>query len=92
MSFFKITFHGQRESTYIRHNNGDQAVYAVIDAVMPSLILRNGIPASLEADGWADDQACIGDTFDGEEFIIECITEEDLREATGQEDTPTYQL
>ena len=33
-----------------------------------------------------------GDTFDGEEFIIECITEEDFREATGQEDTPTYQL
>lgn len=92
MSFFKIHFKGRRGETFVRHNNGDQRIYAVIDEVEPDLMMPNGVPASLEADGWADDQAAPGDGFSAETFTVDCITEEEFREATGQEDVPTHLL
>ena len=47
----------------------------------------------MELDGWADEQACPGDTFETEEgFTVECITEQEFRQETNQEDVPIHLL
>lgn len=93
MSFFRITFANRRPGRHVCHRNGSQRMYAEIMEIAPCAIERNDVPLALELDGWADDQACVGDVYDTDEgFSVECITEEEYREETGQEDTPTYLL
>ena len=92
MSYYKIHFQGRKAATYVCHSCGSQMIYSAIDEVEPDLVMPNGVPASIEADGWADDQAAPGDVFSAETFTIDCITEEEFRKATGQEDIPTHLL
>ena len=47
----------------------------------------------LEADGWGDDNAFPGDAFETTAgFTIHCLSEENYRRETDQEDTPTHLL
>lgn len=95
MSFFKITPTSKegREAVYIYHHIGSQAVYDAIDDLVGEKIHPGTeVPQSLEFDGWADDMAAPGDIREMEDFTIECITEEEYREATDQKDTPTAQF
>lgn len=95
MSFFKITFEKstKRRNIFVYHVRGSQRIYSEIEDIAPDATHTNGIPLTLKLDGWADDQACPGDTFDTEEgFTVECITEDQFRKDTCQQDIPTYLL
>lgn len=92
MSHFRITFRDGRRPVCVRHRSGSQNVFTVIDEAEPSFTMPNGILLSLEADGWADDQACVGDTLESGVLDVECITEEEFRRETRQEDMPAYLL
>ena len=96
MGFFKITPKpnaGQPpRPRYVHHDNGSQKVYDEVESIAGLTPHTNGIPLALEADGWADDQACIGDERDYGAFTIECISEEQFRKETDQKDTPASEL
>ena len=95
MSFFRIDFSDNKKpSRYVKHTNGSQCLYAEIEehiGLCPCPV--NDIPYALEIDGWGDDQACIGDVYETEAGLtITCISEEEFREETGQQDVPTALL
>lgn len=94
MAFFRIIFKTKRHaSVYVFHTNGSQMLYTVIEEHIglkphPS----NGIPLALEIDGWGDDQATIGDVYETDDLDVICISEEEFRNETNQEDVPTHLL
>lgn len=96
MQFFRIAFDkavNNHNDIYVAHANGSQSMYTEIEHLAPGVVCANGFPLSLELDGWADDQACEGDTFETDEgFTVECISEDTFREETRQQDVPTYLL
>ena len=96
MRFYRITFDKsvkKHNDIYVAHANGSQSMYGEIEDLVHDTPHTNGVPLALELDGWADDQACEGDTFETEEgFTVECISEETFREETCQQDVPTYLL
>lgn len=92
MSFFRIKTTAGK-TTYVNHEPGSQAVYDEIDRIVgekPHPV--TGVPQSIEFDGWADDQAYIGDVRETEDYTIECISEEEYREETGQKYVPRNKL
>ena len=40
----------------------------------------NGIPYSIEVEGWAD-LACEGEIYETRDFVVECLTEEEYEES-----------
>jgi hypothetical protein len=38
------------------------------------------VPYALELDGWADDDAFPGDVYETEDFVVECLSEEEYLE------------
>ena len=91
--FFKICSTGRKETVYVCHRNGSQNLYAAIqDLVGDTPCPVNDIPYCLEVDGWGDDQAAEGDVYEGDGFTVECISEDEYREETGQLDTPVWRL
>lgn len=91
--FAKITFSDNRRPQYAYHPRGSQVLFSEIDRLIPGAIHTNGVPLALEIDGWADDSAAEGDTFETVfGLTVESISEDEYREATGQEDVPKYLL
>ncbi len=81
MAHFKITDKVHNKVRYVEHHNGSQLLYCEIEEIVGMLPNPcNDIPYALEVDGWGDDQACIGDTYEADEFEVECITEEEFNE------------
>ena len=61
----------------LRAEDGDQALYDVVEEmVRDKKNPCNGIPYSIEVDGWGE-LATIGERYETPEFIIECISEEE---------------
>ncbi len=98
MGYFRITAKNGTKTQlhrpiHVRHNNGDQILFAVIDDIAGlAPCPANDIPYALEVDSWGDDQATVGDNYDTDLFTVECITEQEFRETTWQEDVPTALL
>lgn len=93
MAFYKITFEDNRPDIYVKHFNGDQMMFEEIQALVGDAPARNDYPLCLELDGWADDMAAPGDTYETDYgFTVECISEEEYREETGQKDVPRHLL
>lgn len=93
MTFYRILFDDNRSAAYVGHPARTQNMYCAVERLSPGAIHTNGIPLALELDGWADDMAYPGETFETNEgFTVECITEEGFREETSQQDVPTYLL
>lgn len=91
--YYKISFDDGRPDVYGVHRRGSQVLAAEIDALVGAAPHTNNIPLMLEVDGWADDDAFPGESFETEYgFTIHCLAEEKYREDTLQTDTPTFQL
>ena len=54
-------------------------IYEIEDIVGMEPNPANDIPHALEVDGWGE-LACIGETYDADEFNVECITKEEYDE------------
>lgn len=97
MAYLRITRPGRPgRPDYVRQTRGGQQIYDYIEEHWGTDLLcpANDIPEAFEADGWADDLAYEGATYESltGEFSIESISEEEYRQETGQEDTPTHQM
>ena len=91
--YYKIVFTDNRPPRYGVHRRGSQMMAAEVGSFAGAALHTNNIPLWLELDGWADDDAFPGETFETEQgFSVHCLTEEEYREETGQKDTPTHLL
>ena len=59
---------------------GSQVVFHKIQGIVGDKLHTNGIPLSLEVDGWADDSAFPGEIFETEDFVLESLSEEEYLE------------
>ena len=64
---------------YIDAPEGSQVLYDVIDDMVGEKLHTNGIPLNIEVDGWSE-LACIGEIYETEDFVVECLSEEEYLE------------
>lgn len=75
--YFKIINKKKNRRTVVDAPAGSQVLYSEIEEMVGMLPCpANGIPHALEVDGWGE-MACEGDTYEADEFDVECITEEE---------------
>lgn len=78
--YFKIINKKKNRRTVVDAPWGSQVLFAEIeDIVGMEPNPANDIPHALEVDGWGE-LACIGETYDADEFNVECITKEEYDE------------
>lgn len=78
--YFKIINKGKNRRTVVDAPWGSQVLFAEIeDIVGMEPNPANDIPHALEVDGWGE-MACEGDTYEADEFDVECITKEEYDE------------
>ena len=63
-----------------RAPRGRQIMFYKIEDIVGDKLHTNGVPLALELDGWADDDAFPGVIFETEDFVVECISEEEYLE------------
>ena len=55
-------------------------IYELIEEIVGDMECpANGIPYSIEVDGWAD-LACEGEIYETKDFVVECLSEEEYKE------------
>lgn len=78
--YFKIINKVHNRRQVVDAPAGSQVLFAEIeDIVGMDPNPANDIPHALEVDGWGE-MACEGETYETEEFEVECITKEEYDE------------
>lgn len=76
--YFKIINKSNNDFHVVDAPAGSQVLYYEIEDIVgeekPNPV--SNIPHAIEADGWGE-LACIGETYEAEEFTVECITEDE---------------
>ena len=81
-TYFRIIDKQRDKESFVKAPFGSQILYEEIGNIVGEMPCPlNGIPFSIEVDGWGE-LACIGEDYDTEEFQVFCITEEEFEEAT----------
>ena len=83
MGYFKVIDKNRKDGfvDIIKAPRGSQIMFDTIDEIVgmkPHPLTE--VPYAMEVDGWADDDASPGEVYETEDFVVECITEEEYWE------------
>lgn len=81
--YFKIIDKNRTDGfvNIVKAPRGGQVMFCEIeDIVGMKLHPLTDVPYAMEVDGWADDDAFPGDIYETEDFVVECLTEDEYLE------------
>ena len=83
--YFKVIDKNRMDGRIDYVDNTDFGYHSIYNAIREIVgdeeCPANGIPYSIEVDGWAD-LACEGEIYETKDFVVECLSEEEYKEYT----------
>ena len=78
--YFKVIDKNRMDGRIDYVDGDEEGMYDIIESIVgDNECPCNGIPYSIEIDGWCD-LACEGDIYETKDIVVECLSEEEFNE------------